>query len=154
MKDVNQKWSPRTLTAMCDGDSTPSPSLLQSIPPVLWSLVYQWLQPLIELNMGAGECHVIQWAHKFFSECATSHYLSSEDQIQYIYMHLADYFSGKYANEKGTTCSSVCVFYLFFMSVYPLYDTLVAANIICLPPPPRGTEWCRILTIPAASVSV
>lgn len=95
MEYVNQKWKSQTIST--DGST---PTRLNSIPPMLWSMVYQRLQPITELNMGSGECQVIRWSHKHYREIAVSRYLSCSDQIQHTYAALADYFSGKCAHEE------------------------------------------------------
>lgn len=134
MEDVQQKWVIRTVAT--DGE-TSSSSLLRSIPPLLWSLVQQRLLPLVELNMGAGECHVIRWSHKYFSEYATSRYLCSDDQIQHTYAALADYFSGEsipsHMKQKEKEGITDCIFCVNF--TLALFDPLQMSGALlhCLP---------------------
>lgn len=93
MKAVNEGWKARCLAS---GSSEETNYPLLSIPALLWSQVYHRLLPVIELNIGAGGCRVIRWSHRYFSEFATSRYLSSDKHIHNICGHLADYFSDKF----------------------------------------------------------
>ena len=104
MEDVNKTWVSRILTKE-EGEEEVSSPQLSSIPSLLWAQVYHKLQPLVELNMGTGGCHVIQWSHRYFKEFAESRYLQSEDQARSIYKSLADYFSGKYSYSQGREVS-------------------------------------------------
>lgn len=102
MEVVNKTWKLRSLATGEDTPNTSSPgSPLPSIPALLWSQVYHKLLPVTELIMGAGGYHVIKWSHRYFSEFATSRYLSSKEEVRKVYGHLADYFSGKCVLPRG-----------------------------------------------------
>lgn len=98
MEEVGKTWENRA------GEEP-----LHAIPSMLWSQVHHTLQPLVELNMGSGDCHVIRWSHRYFSECAVSRYLNSEDKARQIHGDLADYFSGKFAitHEEEGKCHNL-----------------------------------------------
>ena len=47
--------------------------------------------------MGLGGTLVLQWSHRQLAEAARDHYLNSEDTTRKRFGLLADYFSGKLA---------------------------------------------------------
>ena len=103
MTSINETWASRIVRQVEGEEETSSSSShLSSIPSLLWAQVYHRLQPLVELTVGTGNCHVIQWSHRYFKEFAESRYLESGDQTRSIYQSFADYFSGKYALSQGT----------------------------------------------------
>lgn len=76
--------------------------MIRQVPQIIWSRILYLLYPtFLCFRMAVGGVWVLQWVNREVHDIASQRYLLSVEAMTKASQTLADYFSGKMADERS-----------------------------------------------------